>query len=312
MNTPSNVPAERHPYESVETSPVRRLYSPVRRLYWSVRRELWENRSIYLAPLAVAAVFLVGFFISLSGLQERMRAAMALSPMQQHEAIEQPYVLASLMLMLIGLLVAVFYCLDALYGERRDRSILFWKSLPVSDRTTVLSKASIPILVLPLVTFAVTVATHLFMLLASSALLAAAGVSSAGLWAHVPFFKTSMINLVHLVGYHGIWYAPLYGWLLMVSAWAKRAPFLWAVLPPVAIGVVEKIAFNTSHFATMVQYRFLGDEQTDETAGSLTMDMLAPHPVGHLLSDPGLWAGLAITAVFLLAAARLHRSRGPI
>ena len=62
----------------------------------------------------------------------------------------------------------MFYCLDALYGERRDRSILFWKSLPVSDLTTVLSKASIPIVVLPLLTFAVTVATQLIMLLSAA------------------------------------------------------------------------------------------------------------------------------------------------
>ena len=149
--------------------------SATRRLYWSVRRELWENRSIYLAPLAVAAVVLFGFFISLVRLPDRMRAAAGARPdASSTRPIEQPYVIAALMLMAIELLVAVFYCLDALYGERRDRSILFWKSLPVSDLTTVLSKASIPLLVLPLVTFAITVATQLIMLLASSAVLAAA------------------------------------------------------------------------------------------------------------------------------------------
>ena len=305
MNTSLNAQAEMHPDASVEISPARRLY-------WSVRRELWENRSIYLAPPAVAAVFLVGFFISLIGLPERMRAALALGPVQQQEAIEQPYLIAALMLMLIDVIVAVFYCLDALYGERRDRSILFWKSMPVSDLTTLLSKASIPILVLPLVTFAVAVATHLVMLLASSAVLAAAGVSSAALWAHVPFFETSMINLIHLVGYHGLWYAPFYGWLLMVSVWAKRAPILWAILPPVVIGVVEKIAFDTSHFAALVQYRFMGAPDAEGTGGGLTMDMLASHPMGQFLTGPGLWVGLAVTAAFLYAAARLRRARGPI
>jgi ABC-2 type transport system permease protein len=137
-------------------------------------------------------------------------------------------------------------------------------------------------------------------------------MSSAALWAHVPFFETSMIQFAHLVGYHGIWYAPLYGWLLMVSAWAKRAPILWAVLPPAAIGVVEMIAFNTSHFAMMWQYRFLGTPDAEGIGGGLTMDMLAPHPAGHLLTSPGLWLGLAVTGVFLFAATRLHRSRGPI
>jgi ABC-2 type transport system permease protein len=281
-------------------------------LSWSIRRELWENRSIYVGPLAVAAIFLVGFFIGLIGLPSRIRAALALGPMEQRAAIEQPYVIAAIMLMAIALIIAVVYCLDAFYGERRDRSILFWKSLPVSDLTTVLSKASIPILVIPLVTFAVTVATQLIMLLASSAVLAGSGISPGTMWAHVPLFKTSLINFGHLVMYHGIWYAPFYGWLLMVSAWANRAPFLWATLPPIAIGVVERVAFNTSHFGAMVRYRFIGDPASAAPDGGMTMDMLAPHSLGEYLTSPGLWVGLAVTAAFLFAAVRLRRHRGPI
>jgi ABC-2 type transport system permease protein len=285
---------------------------PAHRLYWLVQRELWENRSIYLAPLAVTAVFLAGFFISLIHLPDRMRAALALSPMQQHEAIGRPYLIVALLLMFIQLLVAMFYCLDALYGERRDRSILFWKSLPVSDLTTLLSKASIPILVLPLVTFTATVAAQFVMLLASSVVLASSGLSVATLWTHVPFFKLSLINLFHLVAFHGIWYAPFYGWLLMVSAWAKRAPFLWATLPPVAMGVVEKVAFNTSYFAAMVQHRFMGSPDPAAPAGRMTLEMLAPRSLAQFLASPGLWIGLGITAAFLFAAAQLRRHRGPI
>ena len=308
MNTPSNVMAESQSRSEALALDI----SPARRVYWLVQRELWENRSIYLAPLAVAAVFMVGFLVALIGLPGRMRAAAALGPMQQHEAIGQPYVIVALMLMVIEFLVAVYYCLEALYGERRDRSILFWKSLPVSDVTTVLSKASIPMLVLPLVTVAVTVATQFLMLVVSSAVLAGSGISPAMLWTHVPFFQTSLINFVHLVGFHGLWYAPLYGWLLMVSAWAKRAPFLWATLPPLAIGAVEKIAFNTSHFAAMVQSHFLGSPGSVTPAGGMTMEMLAPLPLGQFVLSPSLWIGLAVTAVFLFAAARLRRLRGLI
>jgi ABC-2 type transport system permease protein len=285
--------------------------SPARRLWWSVRRELWESRSIYLAPLATAAACLVGFVFVLIRLPEGMRTALALGPMQQRAAIEQPYLVAAITLMAVSIIVAVVYCLDAFYGERRDRSILFWKSLPVSDLTTVLSKASIPILVIPLVAFAVTAATQLIMLLASSAVLAGSGMSPATLWAHVPFFKTSLINFNHLVLYHGIWYAPFYGWLLMVSAWANRAPFLWALLPPIAIGVIEKMAFNSSHFAAMLRYRSMGDPAS-APAGRMTMDMLGPHSPGEYLTNSGLWFGLAVTAVFLFAAVRLRRYRGPI
>ncbi len=280
------------------------------RLAWSVRRELWENRSIYLAPLTVAAVFLVGFSIGLVGLPERTRAALALPPLQQREAFQQPYLIAALILMAVELIVALFYCLDALYGDRRDRSVLFWKSLPVSDLTTVVSKASVPIVVLPLVAFVATVATQFVMLLESSAVLAASGMGAGMPWVEVPFLETSLINLVHVVGFHGFWYAPLYAWLLLVSAWARRAPFLWATLPLVAIGGLEKLALGTSHFAAILQHRFMGTRSAART-GTMTMDMIRPHPLGGFLISPGMWIGLAVAAAFLFGAVRLRRSRGP-
>src|SRR5206468_11277314 len=163
MNTQSNAMPESLDAQRVAPA----VLSPSRPMYWSVRRELWENRSIYIAPLAVAGVFLFGFLISTIHLPARMRALSALDPAQQREAIAMPFDIAAALLMLTQLLVGAFYCLDALHGERRDRSILFWKSLPVSDLTTVLSKASIPLVVLPLLTFTSPFPLHLIMLLLS-------------------------------------------------------------------------------------------------------------------------------------------------
>lgn len=286
--------------------------STARRMAWSIRRELWENRSIYLAPLAVAGLFLVGFVVPLVRLPATMRAAATLDPMRQQEAIQQPYMVVAIMLMGIALIVAVVYCLDALYGERRDRSILFWKSMPVSDLTTVLSKASIPILVLPLIAFVLTVVVQLVMLLLSSAVLATTGTEVGLLWAGMPFLEASGVHLLHIVGTHGLGWAPLYAWLLLVSAWARRAPILWAVLPPVAVGAVERIAFGTTRFADFLRDYFLGGPMEEGPSGPMTMDMLMPQSLGEFVSDPGLWLGLAVTALFLLAAVRLRRSRGPI
>src|SRR5438132_5096758 len=198
MNTESNAVSE-----SPAIAPV--AISPARRMYWSVRRELWENRSIYLAPLVVAAVFLFGFMISTIHLPQRLRAALALDPMHQHKLIEQPYTIAALVIMGTTFLVAVFYCLDALHGERRDRSILFWKSLPVSDRTTVLSKASIPLLVLPLLTFAITVVTQFLMLLLSTVVLLMSGMSAATLWTQLSLFQMSLLLFYHLLTVHVLW-----------------------------------------------------------------------------------------------------------
>src|SRR3954467_10131094 len=112
-----------------------------RPFYWSVWRELWENHSIYIAPLIVAGVQVFGLAISTIGIAERRRAVLLLDPAKQRAHIEPPYDLVAMIMLFTVLLVGVFYCLDALHGERRDRSILFWKSLPVSDWTSVLSKA---------------------------------------------------------------------------------------------------------------------------------------------------------------------------
>jgi ABC-2 type transport system permease protein len=309
MNTESNAMPESH-LESQVVAPV--VISGTRRMYWSLRRELWEYRSIYVAPLAVAALILFGFLISTIHLRDKMRTVLTLNPMQQHESIAQPYNFAALLIMFTTLVVAVFYCLDALHGERRDRSILFWKSLPVSDLTAVLAKVSIPLVVLPLITFAITVVTQFIMLLLNTAVLLGDGPGIATLWAQLPFFQMSLLLLYHLFAVHSLWYAPFFGWLLLVSGWARRAPFLWAGLPLLAIGIVEKIAFNTSHFATMLENRLGGSTEAITAPGTVPMDTMTHLTPIHYLSNPGLWLGLALTAAFLAAAVRLRRYQGPI
>src|SRR5437660_11194532 len=160
MNTPSNAVPEL-PGKSGVSDPGYKT----RPLYWSVWRELWENRSIYIAPLIVAAFQGFGFAISTIGLADRRRSVFLLDPAPQRAAIEQPYDLAAMMMIFTVFIVGVFYCLDALHGERRDRSILFWQSLPVPDLAAVLSKATIPLVVLPLIAFAIPVVVQVIMLL---------------------------------------------------------------------------------------------------------------------------------------------------
>ena len=309
MNTQSNAVPEL-PVESTVTD---RRYS-TRPFYWSVRRELWENRSIYIAPLIVAAVQVFGFAISTIGLAERRRAVLLLDPAQQRAAIETPYDLAAMMMIFTVFIVGVFYCLDALHGERRDRSILFWKSLPVSDLTTVLSKATIPLMVLPVISFAIVICVQVIMLLMTSVVLIFHGMSPATTWVAFPVFQNWLVLLYGLVAI-ALWHLPIYGWLLLVSGWARRATFLWAVLPLLAIGILEKIAFNTSYFASMLKHRLLGfapgafDFQAHTRS---TIDSLAQLTPGKYLSTPGLWIGLFVAAAFLAGAVRLRRYRGPI
>src|SRR6478672_4547539 len=142
MNTQSDAVPESS-LESQVFAPT--VISPVRLMYWLIRRELWENRSIYIAPLAAAAVVLAAFLFGIIVMPgHRMSTVMALDPAKQRAQIVLPYDVAAGLIMATAFFVGLYYCLEALHSERSDRSILFWKSLPVSDLTTVLAKASIP------------------------------------------------------------------------------------------------------------------------------------------------------------------------
>jgi ABC-2 type transport system permease protein len=279
-------------------------------LYWSVRRELWENRWLYLAPIAAATLFLIGFLITGA---HHVARQVALAPMQQQEAIQQPYNITAAVIMGIAFIIGLFYSVDALYGERRDRSILFWKSLPVSDVMTVLAKVSIPALFIPLLSFVLTLATHWLMLLISSAVLAANGMSVAAVWGQLGIFQMAVQLLYHLLTMHVLGWAPFYGWLFFVSAWARRAPLVWAIVPPLVIAGVEKGLFHTSHFVALLQRLFEGSGLETVTApGDFPMGPMVHFTPFRFLGSPGLWIGLVIATAFLYAAVQLRRRQGPI
>src|SRR5204863_583080 len=309
MNTQSNTVPESSSDSQAITPAAMPATQP---MYWSVRREVWENRSIYVIPLIVAAVQVFGFAISTIGLADRTRAVLLLDPAHQRAAIELPYDLAAMTMIFVVFIVGVFYCLDALHGERRDRSILFWKSLPVSDLTTVLSKVTIPLVVLPLIAFAIVVCVQVIMLLQTSVVLISHGISPATTWAHFPVFQNWLVLLYGLAAI-ALWHAPIYGWLLLVSAWARRATFLWAVLPLIVIQIFEKITFGTSYFGKMLQHRLMGFAPHAfgfRGEGHPTIDSLSQLTPGRYLGSPGLWLGLLVAAAFLFAAVRLRRYRG--
>jgi ABC-2 type transport system permease protein len=310
MNTQANALPE-----SLDSSKVARETSRATRpFYWSVQREVWENRSIYLAPLAIAAVFLFGFLITVLHFPRQVRAASALDPMHYREAIIVPYDISGSVMMLMAILVSVLYCVDALHGERRDRSILFWKSMPVSDLTTVLAKATIPIIVIPVIATAAAIGLQAVMLVVSSAVLLGSGQSVAQFWSTVSPLEMWSLLLYHIMTAHALWPAPIYAWLLLVSGWARRAVLLWAALPVVAIAAVELIVSRSANFATFIGGRLIGSAHDASTSGPglfPTNPMTHVTPF-HLLMSPGFWGGLLVTAIFLAAAVRLRRYRGPV
>jgi ABC-2 type transport system permease protein len=311
----------------------------VRPFYWSVRRELWENRSIFAAPLAVAGVILFGGLVGVmvgphskatvhatttvvqngSAVTHTTQLAAAMTPGQRAALAVIPYDFVALALIVTLFIVAVFFSLGALHNERRDRSVLFWKSLPVSDLTTVLSKAIVPLAVLPPVAFVITLATQLVMLLMNTASLAAHGKSVADLWAQAPLVSMPLLVLYALVTLT-LWWAPVYAWLMLISGWAKRAPFLWAVLPPLFLALAEKIALGTENVWSLILYRVLGGFQqafvvpTRDAlkAGTAFPNGLPQLDPGKLVATPALWVGLAVAAALFAACVWLRRRSDPI
>ena len=126
-------------------------------------------------------------------------------------------------------------------------------------------------------------------------------------------FRSSLLLLYHLMTVHALWHAPIYAWLLLVSAWAPRAPLLWAVLPPIAIGFFEKMAFDTTHFLALLLARPGGRHRRDAHVRDLPDEPDdAPHS-GRLPEQPGSMAGSGRHGGHSSPErVRLRRSRGPI
>jgi ABC-2 type transport system permease protein len=300
-----------------QSMPVRAPVTATRPFYWSVRRELWDNPSIYIAPLIAAGVVLLGCALAAFRLPELRRAALLLEPTRRRAAIEMPYDAAMMMIMFTAFIVSVFYCLDALYGERRDRSILFWKSMPVSDRITVLSKATVPLVILPLLTFVIVLVTQLMMLLISTLALAPSGLAGTT-WTNLPILRIWGLLFYFLIA-DAFWQAPVYGWLLLVGAYARRATFLWAVLPWLALCAIEKIVIGSSYFAEMLTRRITGSSEQafvvvhyPKGTHVPMVDRFTQLDPLKFLSTPGLWIGLVIAAAFIVGAIQLRRCRGPL
>ena len=314
MSLPSNSVSQSTDPQNLAPAAMKRT----RPLCWSVQRELWENRSIYMAPLAAGAVYITGFLISLFSLPRRAREIADLNAYQQTHKLAQLYAHIGMLLLVVGVFVGIFYSLEALHGERRERSILFWKSLPVSDLTTVLSKASIPLIILPLLVFVIAVLVQIFMRWVSLAVLVLSGVGAATEWTRLPLVQMQFVLLYGVIVIT-LWHAPIYCWMLLISGWARRAAFLWAIVPWIAFGVFEQVAFHSSYLGLMLQNRIFGfaDAAFDlKDASGAAIDphfiLLSQVAPGRFLTNPTLWLGLIFAALCLAAAVRLRRYRGPL
>lgn len=295
-----------------------------------LKRESWEHRAFWIVPTVMAVLLLLVFLwaviyaiphsIGYDLFVDRLSRA-------QPEALERLGAvfipgLAAPFFVMMGFVIA-FYLLDALYTERRDRSILFWKSLPVTDTTTVMSKWGAVLIVFPLIVFAVVVVLSLVLtFLAGIVTMIGGGNPWTLVWQHYGLF--SGLGTL-LIGFYveALWYLPVLGWLLLASAWAKKAPFLWATLPPVALIVIEEMFFDTNYFLRVIGERlvpfegskFLSNQFEEEFemfdgkvqfSGTTGADFSF---FGELLTTPGFWYGLVFAAACTAGAVWLRRYR---
>jgi ABC-2 type transport system permease protein len=290
-----------------------------------VRRELWEHRSLVWAPFAMALTIIVLSLVSgvmNGGMEirfdeERPLPELFSDPDKQRGIFA--VVMAGLVLpqLLVGFVVVFFYLLDSLFTERRDRSILFWKSLPVSDAKTVLSKLFVALVAVPLWIWALSLVVGLVVYGAIAATVSGTPAAGLGAW-HGGTWLAVQASMLGKLALAALWYLPVAGWLLLVSVLAKRAPFVWATLPFLVLSIAERTALGTQWVGSLVARRLVGFGEeisftvtgsavdAAEVGASLTRshNMLTEFP---LLTSPELWLGALVGAGLVYAAIRVRR-----
>jgi ABC-2 type transport system permease protein len=323
-----------------------------------LRREFWEHKGGFLwAPVVAGGIFLLlalmgiilgevarsrladdahfntedGNSVSISGLDLGMLTD-RLGPEELANlgnAVDISLFMAMSWPLIVLAFVVFFYCLGALYDERKDRSVLFWKSLPVSDRDTVLSKVASATIVAPLLAMAAGIATMFgFLLLASAVVLLHGGNPLALLWGPGSPL-TIAAQLVATLPVYAVWSLPTVGWLLLCSSWSRSKPFLWAIMIPLFAGifvtwfrlmqffgegagwfwqhVVARLLLSTVPGADLL-YRgedFMIDAEGIEHVHQLMSVSTAYAAFGR----PEIWIGAAAGIVMILIAIRLRRWR---
>ncbi len=283
---------------------------------WLIRREFWENRAIWTLPAGIGAALILGALFG------RVDVVASTTP-------EQTRIVGGFVLFAFGVtffavmsLYSTWYLLDCLYADRKDRSVLFWKSLPISDTASVLAKLCTGLIVIPLVYFLAADVTTL--LIAFIISVRARNSFASALWQPDVWLQLQAL-WSYLIVTTAIWYLPFAGWLIVVSAWARRAVMLWSVMPLLAVYLLERWFFGTHYVGTQLVDRTLGyiprafhdfsdrrgwvstivDNDTISLPESVWRML---DPVGFL-SSPATWLGAAFGAALVFVAIQLRLRR---
>jgi ABC-2 type transport system permease protein len=286
-----------------------------------VRREFWEHRSLWITPLIVAGLMvLTAFPIHIGDMQFGEHGPDFTTPETRLSAFTLMIWAQTVPQYLVMSIVANFYLMDCLYTERKDRSILFWKSLPVSDAMTVISKLLVGLVVVPLgVYLTAMVSGALFQTIWASRVAAGSLPAVAVAWDTVAWLKVQGLMLYCLIVCM-LWFAPLAAALVLISAWVRKNVFLWTTLPLLIAIIMERIAFGTRYVVHLLEYRTWGiwdalgvNPTPPEGMGQGRLvslaDLFDNVGMGKAFLNIDLWLGLAVAAALVFAAIRIRRYR---
>ena len=288
-----------------------------------VRREFWEHRSLWMAPLAVTALLLVSALLTHGAFKvDASDSSEWLDPQNKMIVFALAQWALTLPHYLVMILLMNFYLLDCLYAERKDRSILFWKSLPVSDGATVASKVFVSCVVLPLGTFALALVTDVLFTAIWNLRAVIGHLPELVVWDTVAFVKTQAVMFLGLV-VSILWYAPFFGCCLLASAVLRRNVLLWVTVVPLLAAILERIAFGTHWISGLIDYRGTGIWHSLHVESALVDSFKDVGPavvvsipgvydrihVGLAFTNIDLWLGVVFAAACAYAATRIRRYR---
>lgn len=295
-----------------------------------VRREIWEHPALFAGPLGanlfVALSMLIAVARGIGSSENLSRIAESLD-LANESVLDagRNLLFASPAALVVVVTVAVgyFYFLDCLLAERKERSILFFKSFPVTDTQTVLAKLFCGVIMLPALSLVAFAATQLLVLTVASTALLAVGGSVGALW-NLSTLLANWIFVFYVLVSTALWFASFIAFLVLVSAWAKKAVYLWS-LAPLFVMQAELLLPGDNHIGRTV-FGHIGDYPA--AAFSIPRDLREGgaaelvDPVGEggfrllalcdpigLVSEPALWINLAVAVAFVAGAIGLRRYR---
>ena len=288
-----------------------------------VRREFWEHRSLWRGPLVVSILLLVCAVLTHGALKiDAAEPSEWLNPQSKATVFALAQWALAVPQYLVMSLSLSFYLLDCLYAERKDRSILFWKSLPVSDGATVASKVVVACVVVPLGTFALALVTDILFTAIWDLRAVISHSPELLAWDTVAFIKTQALMFLGLI-VSVLWYSPFLGCFLLASACVRRNVVMWVTIVPLLLVIFERIAFGTHWLSSLINYRTYGIWYDLHLEGAILVSIHNVGPaevvslpevldrvhVGPAFANIDLWLGLAFAAACAYAAARVRGFR---